>query len=391
MRSFLFLLSLLLLLTGLPAAGQAASTFYPGFKTLGVWHEDKKLRVDINVWYPSVRRPSDVNYNPWVLQVARNGREVEGRFPLLLLSHDSTGTRFSHHETAAWLARSGFVVAAPTHMGDNTNDMGQLFTLKQLLDRVQQLRSTLDVLLTHPDISPSVDPERVGAVGFGVGASAVLLLGGALPQPQGWADYCARAGAADPYCSAWAKPRMRRLADQLPLTKSLADQRVRAVAAVAPAYGMLFNTESLRHLYPPLLLIRAQRDSVNRAPFHADAIGESLRAHQGKALTFSVIEDIDTAGLMSPCPPALQKDIPELCGRATPGQRRRAHKDLNAALGQFFLDTLGDSLHLPQIPPPPDLTPPPPPPPVVQEKPVPPRKDKVRVRQTRKSPAADTP
>ena len=376
----LVLLWVCVVLTG---SGRAANTFQPGFRTLGVWHEDKSLRLDINVWYPSTRRPSDLSYTPWVLSAARNGREVEGRFPLLLLSHDSVGSRFSHHETAALLARSGFVVAAPTHIGDNTNDMSQLFTLRQVEDRVNQLRSMLDVLLQHPDVSASIDPERVGAIGFGVGGSAVLLLGGALPQPQGWEGYCAKAGPADPYCSTWALPRMCQFAAQLPLKKSLADTRIRAVAAVAPSYGMFFTPEALRYLYPPLLLIRADADTINRAPLHADAVQNSLR-ELGKASRFTAIADIDAAGLMSPCPPALQKDIPELCGRATLNQRRKAHRELNTALGDFFLDTLGDSLNLPQIPAPPDLTPPPPPQPEVKEKPAPVKKDKPRARGTRK-------
>lgn len=364
----------------LPTAGQAASAFYPGFKTLGVWQEEQNLRIDINVWYPSVRRPSTVAYGPWALQVARFGREVEGRFPLILLSHDSTGSRFSHHETAALLARSGFVVAAPTHNGDNANDMPNLFTLRQIVDRVEQLRATLDVLLNHADIGHSIDAERVAVLGFGVGGTAALLLGGGLPQPQGWEGYCATAGPADPYCSVWATPRMTTLVQQLPLKKSLADQRIRAVAAVAPAYGMFFSPEALRYFYPPLLLINAAGDHINRPALHV----EKIRASLSSAPYFTTIADIDAAGLMSACPPAMQKDIPDLCGRATEGERRRAHRELNTSVTQFFLDTLGDSLNLPQIPAPPDLTPPPPPPPEVKEKLVTPKKDKQRGRGQRR-------
>lgn len=378
-----FLLCLLLL--ALPTVGQAASAFYPGFKTLGVWQEEQNLRMDINVWYPSIRRPSDVAYGPWALQVARNGREVEGRFPLILLSHDSTGSRFSHHETAALLARSGFVVAAPTHNGDNANDMPSLFTLRQIMDRVGQLRATLGVLLKHADIGHSIDADRVAVLGFGVGGTAALMLGGALPQPQGWEGYCAKAGPADPYCSTWATPRMTALVKQLPLKKSEADQRVRAVAAVAPAYGMLFTAEAMRYFYPPLLLVNAAGDRINKPALHV----ENIRANTAKAPWYISIPGIDGAGLMSACPPALQKDIPDLCGAATDSERRRAHRDLNSALSQFFLDTLGDSHSLPQIPPPPDLTPPPPPKSEVKEKPAAPKKDKPKSRGQRRSSRAE--
>lgn len=366
-----------------PFTTAQAATFYPGFKTLGVWQEEHNLRLDINVWYPSIRRPSEVTFGPWLMQVARNGREVEGRFPLIILSHDSMGSRFSHHETAALLARSGFVVAAPTHNGDNANDMPQLFTLRQIVDRVEELRATLNVLLKHGDIGHSIDPERVGVLGFGVGGTAALLLGGALPQPQGWDGYCAKAGPADTYCSAWAAPRMRELVRQLPLKKSLADQRVRAVAAVAPAYGMLFSPEATRYFYPPLLLVSAAGDQINLPALHV----EHIRASMTAVPHFLSVPGVDAAAFMSACPPAMQKDIPDLCGSATPSQRRRAHRELNAALNQFFLDTLGDSHNLPNIPLPPDLTPPPPQL-EIKEKPAPAKKEKARGRNTRRTSGA---
>ena len=44
---------------------------------------------------------------------------MEGKHPLILLSHDSAGSRFSLHELASELARNGFVVLAFTHPGDN--------------------------------------------------------------------------------------------------------------------------------------------------------------------------------------------------------------------------------------------------------------------------------
>lgn len=349
------LLCIVCLLCGMLFCGaaRAAEQFQPGFKTIGVWLAQDNLRLDINIWYPSVRRPSDVVYAPWELRVARNGREIEGRFPLLLLSHDSSETRFSHHETAAMLARYGFVVAALTHSGDNANAMQSLFTLRQLQDRVRQGKAALDVLLHHPDISASIDPSRIGVLGFGVGGTTALMLGGALPTANGWLNYCEQTTEGDPYCTPWARPRMEQFVHALPLKESPADTRIKAVAAVAPAYGMLFGPESLRYLYPPTLIVKAGADSINRAPLHADA----LHAAKPEA-AFAVIEGAESSTLMSACPPSMRKDIPELCGNASPAQRRRAHKQLQTQLGQFFLKNLGQTDNLPQIPPPPQLSPP---------------------------------
>lgn len=353
-KALTFFLLLLCCTLLLPAPARAEfETLHPGVKTLGIWLPEGNVRLNINVWYPSLRRPSVVQYNPWKILAARNGKEAVGRFPLLLLSHDSPGNRFSHHSLAAFLARSGFVVVAPTHHGDNTNDMQTLFTLRQLTQRVIQMKATLDTVLQHPETMRLIDPERIGMVGFGTGGTTALLMGGALLHKDGWTDYCAKAGPADAYCSKWAATRMDSFMKALPLTHSLADPRIKAVAAVAPAYGMLFSKESLKYFYPPLLLLSAEKDSVNRAPWHADA----LRGLFATVPQFFTLKNADASSLMAPCPPGFEKDLPELCTSVSPDLRASIHAELEALLGNFFLTTLGDSQNLPVIPAPPDLKP----------------------------------
>lgn len=336
-----------------PLARAEFETLHPGVKTLGIWLPESNVRLNINVWYPSVRKPSVVNYNPWKIFASRNGKEAVGRFPLLLLSHDSPAGRFSHHTLAAFLARSGFVVVAPTHHGDNTNDMQNLFTLRQLTQRVIQMKATLETVLHHPETMALIDPERIGIVGFGTGATTALLMGGALPVKDGWNAYCAKVGTGDAYCSTWAASRMNALVDALPLKASLADQRIKAVAAIAPAYGMLFTTDSLKYFYPRLLLVSAGKDTINRAPWHADA----LRSLFNTAPQFYTLKNADAASLMAPCPPAFQRDLPELCNSVSAEERTNIHNELETLLSRFFLSTLGDRKQLPAIPPPPDLNP----------------------------------
>lgn len=326
---------------------------HPGIKTLGIWLPDSNVRLNINVWYPSVRKPTVVSYNPWKIIAARNGKEAVGRFPLLLLSHDSPASRFSHHTLAALLARSGFVVVAPTHHGDNTNNMQNLFSLQQLTQRVVQMKTTLDTVLQHPEIKHSIDPDRIGILGFGTGGTTALLMGGALLSKDGWTNYCAEAGEMDSYCSPWASSRMEQLVQSLPLKASLADPRIKAVAAIAPAYGMLFSKQSLQYFHPPLLLVQAEKDQVNRSPLHAEAI----RTLFPKVPQFYTLAGADSASLAAPCPPTFQRDLPEQCNSVSPSERATIHSHLENMVTKFFLQILGDRTNLPIIPPPPDLTP----------------------------------
>ena len=127
------IMALLCLFITVPAL--ADNGYNPGFRTLGFWQQESGIRVDVNVWYPSVRAPRSLSYAPWTIRGARNGKPVPGRFPLILLSHPSSGTRFSFHDTAAALAARGFVVAAPTHPRDCMENMDHLFLWEQLKDR----------------------------------------------------------------------------------------------------------------------------------------------------------------------------------------------------------------------------------------------------------------
>ena len=80
-----------------------------------------------------------------------------------------------------------------------------------------------------------------------------LYLGGALPDCSGWPAFCA-SEKNSVYCNSWAEKRIsEKFCSALPLTKSLADTRVKAVAAASPDFSMLLSRESLRYFYPPLL------------------------------------------------------------------------------------------------------------------------------------------
>jgi predicted dienelactone hydrolase len=311
-----------------------------GFKTLGLWQAHNNTRADLAVWYPAGRAPSELHYGPWAFKAARNARELPGRFPLIIVSHDSPGSRFSHHGSAEALAKKGFVVAALTHHGDNMDDMSHLFTLEQLRSRAAQIRAALDTLLSQPETRSFIDARRIGIMGFGAGGAVALLLGGARLDGSNWPAYCGGAEADDPYCSPWAASRMAALAAALPLPRPLADTRIKAVAAVAPAYGMLFTQESLTDLRIPTLILRAEQDRINRAPLHADAIKNAMP----HAPEYAVIAEADGAALMSACPPSVLRDLPELCSRVSTEKRAIIHNRLDTHLNRFFLERLGPAL-----------------------------------------------
>ena len=323
-------------LTAVPAL--AENGYNPGFRTLGFWQQESGIRVDVNVWYPSVRAPRSLSYAPWTIRGARNGKPVPGRFPLILLSHPSSGTRFSFHDTAAALAARGFVVAAPTHPRDCMANMDHLFLWEQLKNRALELSATMDLLLADKDIGPSIDPKRIGVLGYGSGATAALLLGGALPDCSGWMDYCRKAPLDDAYCYEQPRARMDSMCAHFPLDpRSLTDPRVKAIAAVGPVFGRLFSSQGLAGLHPHLLLVSLEHDDLSIPSLHADALYERM----GRKPAHLFLDKADMSLLMAPCPPSLANELPEMCHDELDPLRQQLFSTLTRRLAAFFLEWLG--------------------------------------------------
>lgn len=307
--NFLFLLAILtLLLCTPPQTGALPLLASPGFRTLGFSDQDRGLRFDVNVWYPAKKAPRPLKYPPWEFRGSLQAPPMSGRFPLIIVSHPSSGNRFSFYDTASELASSGFVVACLTHDHDNMDSMPQLYTWEEFAQRTRDISALIDYLLQDENIGPSIDPERIGILGIGAGAAAALYLGGALPDCSGWPAFCA-SEKNSVYCNSWAEKRIsEKFCSALPLTKSLADTRVKAVAAASPDFSMLLSRESLRYFYPPLLLVTAPRESDG-----SRKVPENLARLFPSAPKTVVIEKADNGTLMAPCPDSMIEELPEIC------------------------------------------------------------------------------
>ena len=66
MRFLSSLLCVLALAAGVvlsPDPGYAAG-YQVGFRTIGQWQVENALRLDVNIWYPSIRAPRELDYPP---------------------------------------------------------------------------------------------------------------------------------------------------------------------------------------------------------------------------------------------------------------------------------------------------------------------------------------
>lgn len=329
-----------------------AQLWQPGFRTLGVWENDPPARLDLNIWYPALRQAQELHYGVWSLRGSLNARPAQGSFPLIVLSHASAATRFSYASLCAWLASRGFIVVAPTHNTDCLDNMDDFFTWKQLVNRAREIRQSIDVALAQTDLAPAIDAARIGVAGVGNGATAALLLGGALPHCSHWAAWCNKTPASEPYCNDSARDKINLMCQNFPLAKSLADPRIKAIAAIAPGYGMLFDAESFKYFYPPLLLVTTGRDFFNKPELHSEYIARLL----GQRALYLDLANADAASLLDACPDSLARELPDLCNSVSPDERKSIHNRLANSLFSFFNHYLLQQI--PKIADPPDLTPP---------------------------------
>ena len=76
----------------------------------------------VAVWYPTEAHPWPMMLGLLLMNVARDA-PISGRnLPRVVISHGNGGGPGSHADLALALADAGYVVAAPTHTGDNYSD-----------------------------------------------------------------------------------------------------------------------------------------------------------------------------------------------------------------------------------------------------------------------------
>lgn len=385
------------------AQGARAQQYYPGLRTLGIWDPALNIRLDVAVWYPSIRPSRDFRLDGWALTASRNGREVPGRYPLLLVSHDAASNRLALHDLAAALARKGFVVAIPTHAQDSLDDASGMFRASTLMDRPLHLLLTLETVLATPELAPLVDESRIGLLGVGAGSATVLQLMGARPDVAGISAYCLEEPGADLYCTPWAKRHFPLLEKEFSLLLSqrgptaftpaltalqkpeppapqpapipektegapeeageensvmppplptppkptqkkqplrrVSAHSIKAAALVTPGLSALFSSQSLQSLPAPVAILSVNQDEVYPVAFNATRLRDALP----QGTRYLSIPDVGHYAMQAPCPQALLESFPAVCGKTSP-QDAKARQTRDTFLTDFFLETLGSPL-----------------------------------------------
>src|SRR5690606_24030047 len=105
--------------------------------------------------------------------------------------HGTGGNGLGHVDTAVALAEAGFVVAAPTHPGDNFRDQSAVGGPAWMVDRARQVARVSDYMIGGWRDRGHVDAARVGVFGFSAGGTTALIATGGEPDLGRLTSHCA--------------------------------------------------------------------------------------------------------------------------------------------------------------------------------------------------------
>jgi predicted dienelactone hydrolase len=236
----------------------------------------------VALYYPTTAAPRAIAMGPFALEVATGGKPVDKVKALILLSHGISGTELGHSVLAQALARSGYLVAALRHPGDNYQDRSLLEKGPERYfdERPRQASRVIDAILASPAwkdrIATDSQGPRVGALGHSAGGYTVLALAGARPDLSRIRKHCQAEASEDPiFCN------IGRSGDATTpppaATPSFKDERVRAIVAMAPT-GVLLTAESLAAVRSATMIYVAELDRFLVPRFHAEWVASNLPA-----------------------------------------------------------------------------------------------------------------
>ena len=127
------------------------------------------------------------------LHLYRDAGLVEGRHPLVMLSHGRGSNPLQYAWFAETLASQGYIVAGLYHYRANTYDQSIAYLSNKIWQRPRDISSAMDFLLKDPVWGNAIDAQRIGVAGHSQGGFTSLWIGGAkvnadkfLAFQQGW-------------------------------------------------------------------------------------------------------------------------------------------------------------------------------------------------------------
>ena len=287
------LIVILCLLTYYATSAQVKFSGIIGQRTLQLTDQARQRLLLTEVWYPTddTLKKSDQGFSLFIRHyTVRNGRLSASRLPLILLSHGTGGGRLTMEWLAQGLAQNGFMVAAVDHWG-NMYDNKIPLEFPKPWERPLDISYVLTTLLASKTIAPSIDPQRVGAIGFSFGGYTVLALSGATIDYRTLLTYY-RSHRQE--LDVPELPNVSKYLDDPALTGGvrrvppLKDSRINAFFSISPSMGQGFTSQAqFATVQDPVYIVGSENDQMspvkaNARKYHNLIAGSEYYEFEGK-------------------------------------------------------------------------------------------------------------
>lgn len=332
------LLCVIVLTTAWPLAAAGSPSGVRQFTTAS---KERGRDIMVTVWYPAGPGGKNVTLGESPLfmgtEAMLNAPIAEGQYPVVLLSHGAglAGTPEAMSWIAVPLAKQGYVVAAPLHLGNGGIDRSATETIKLWL-RPPDISATLDALQGQPFLENHLQLGSVGVLGLSMGGSTALSLAGARIDPSRLANYCDNL-ATNPSLCGWMKQSGVDL-HQMDVTSAGRDNRdgrITFAMAIDPAPVDVFEMASFQEISIPVEIINlGQPDEI---PSTALASGVAAAIPAGRYAILTDANHFSMFGVCKPDAPTLAKadGIEEpICSDGSGHTRTKVHQELIKATSE---------------------------------------------------------
>ncbi|MEO6280526.1 alpha/beta hydrolase [Roseateles sp.] len=256
--------------------------------------------LPLALMYPVQAAATTRRLGPYEVHAAWDAPPAGAHLPLVVLSHGNNGSPWTLGDLAADLARAGFVVALPEHVGNSRSDSSLAGTLANLRNRPRHLSLAIDAALADDVVGACVRRGPVAAGGISIGGYTALAAAGG---------------------HAWCGPHESRDGQPQPVDAT-PDARIGALVLLAPATFWFAADGALGDVAQPILLRSGSRDAITPALHAGRVLGgvpDPLRVEH------EVVEGAGHFSFLGVFPPAMTRpDFPP--SQDPPGFDRAAYQ-----------------------------------------------------------------
>jgi predicted dienelactone hydrolase len=299
-----------------------------GLKLLHIPDDPNGPAIDAALWSPCVQAPVDVKIKSMTLPAALDCPISGNNLPLVIVSHGYGGWYFGHHDTAEALADAGFVVVAINHPHANYADMTRGNGLSPLISRPDDIKRTLDFMLTAFPDTFKIDPQRIGFYGFSQGGYTGLVVAGANPDFSKLPPRCSDPKAIDCPPPNQARPAQQKRPAAATLTH---DPRIKAMVVADPLSIVFQTPDSVKDVTIPLQLWGSQLGGGGGAsPKDIATLAQVLPEKPDVRIVPNAVH----MSFLTTCPTGPESS--DACKDAPGFDRAAFHRDFNAEVVAFF-------------------------------------------------------